>query len=175
MNNYDNLTRNGDLIEVIKEKNIQKKRFDKYTKTNHFASKAGMKEVIKLATGMPSVFYKGPNGDLNTVDEESSLLIGSLQTKSKCKLNLQKRKYVTVPYLANKKSAKDYIRERRLKKGDFWRAPKFKFRSFLKEKGESVGYEGIGMGRTFEMDHPFIKNQNNDEVELKLQRGSSQC
>jgi hypothetical protein len=178
MDNYNNLTRNGDQIEVIEEKNKQKKRFDKYTKTNHFASKAGMKDVIKMATGMPNVFYKGPSGDLNTVDDESSLLIGSLQTKSKCKLNLQKRKYVTVPYLANKKTAKDYIKERHYMKGDFWRAPKFKFRSFLKkEKGKQYGEdnEGIEMGRNFILDNPHIRGQNDDEIELKLQRGSTQC
>ena len=100
---YYNLTRNGDNIEINKEKDKQKKRFDAYTKTNHFANKAGMKDAINFATGSPNVFFSGPHGDLNTIDDESKLLLGSKQTKFKPKLGLQERKYKTIPYLANKK------------------------------------------------------------------------
>jgi len=96
---YYNLTRNGDNIEINKEKDLQKARFSDYIRTNHYANKSGMKDVINLATGSPNVFYSGPNGDLNTVDDESKLFIGTTQTNMKCKLNLQQRQYLTVPYL----------------------------------------------------------------------------
>ena len=110
---YYNLTRNGDNIEINKEKDLQKARFSDYIRTNHYANKSGMKDVINLATGSPNVFYSGPNGDLNTVDDESKLFIGTTQTRTKEKLAIQQRKYVTIPYLADKKSSKEYMIERK--------------------------------------------------------------
>ena len=154
---YYNLTRNGDNIEINKEKDKQKGRFDAYTKMNHFADKAGMKDVIKLATGSPNMFFSGTHGDLNTIDDESKLLLGSKQTKFKPKLGLQERKYKTIPYLANKKSANDYIIERKLHKGSEWKAPKFKFRSFLKD-------------RKF-VANPYKGRSKEVTKELQLQRG----
>jgi hypothetical protein len=155
---YNNNTRNGDNIEIIMEKDKQKKRMTDYLNINHFAKNAGMKDTIKLATGSPNIFYSGPNGDLNTVDDESKLFLGSLQTKSKQKLNLQKRKFVTVPYLADKKSAGDWIRERDLlKEGIKIKVPKFKFRSFLKK-------------RKF-VANPYKGRSKNVSLELNLQRG----
>ena len=157
---YNNNTRNGDNIEIIMEKDKQKKRITEYLNTNHYAEKAGMKDAIKLATGAPNIFYSGPKGDLNTVEDESKLFIGALQTKTKQKLNLQKRKYVTIPYLADKKSAKDWIRERKLlKDGIKIKVPKFKFRSFMK-------------GRKF-VANPFKANSQpkNAGLELHLQKG----
>ena len=53
---YYNLTRNGDNVEINKEKNKQKERYDAYTKTNHFASKAGMKDVIKFGNRITKCF-----------------------------------------------------------------------------------------------------------------------
>jgi len=158
---YYNLTRNGDNIEINKEKDKQKMRFDAYTKTNHFAAKAGMKDVINLATGSPNVFFSGPHGDLNTVDDESNLLMGNQQTKIKAKLGLQERKYKTMPYLANKKSANDYIIERKLHKGSKWRAPRFKFRSFLKNRAFVA--------------NPYKGRSKEVTKELQLQRGEIEC
>ena len=158
---YYNLTRNGDNIEINKEKDKQKHRFYAYTKTNHFASKAGMKDVINFATGSPNVFFNGPNGDLNTVDDESNLLIGKIQTKVKARQILKERKYKTIPYLANKMSANDSTVERKLQKGSKWKAPKFKFRSFLK-------------GRKF-VANPYKGRSKEVTKELQLQRGEQQC
>ena len=60
-----------------------------------------MKQPITFATNQPNIFYKGSHGALDgsTVDDESNLLIGSIQTNPKCKLNLQPRQFVSVPYL----------------------------------------------------------------------------
>ena len=156
---YYNLTRNGDNIEINKEKDLQKTRFSDYMKTNHFAKKAGMKDVINLATGSPNVFYSGPNGDLNTVDDESNLFMGSIQTRTKEKLAIQQRKYVTIPYLADKKSSKEYMIERKLMKGSKWKMPKFKFRSFLKD-------------RKF-VANPYKGRSKEVDLELNLQRGKN--
>ena len=154
---YYNLTRNGDNIEINKEKDEQKRRYDAYTKTNHFANKSGMKDVIKLATGSPNVFFSGPHGDLNTIDDESKLLLGSKQTKIKSRINLQERKYKTIPYLADKKGANEYMIERKLLKGSKWKYPKFKFRTFLKD-------------RKF-VANPYKGRSNEVDLELNLQRG----
>ena len=154
---YYNLTRNGDNIEINKEKDKQKRRFDAYTKTNHFADKAGMKDAINLATCSPNVFFSGPHGDLNTIDDESKLLLGGIQTKMKPKLNLQERKYKTIPYLADKKGPKEYIIERKILKGSKWKYPKFKFRTFLK-------------GRKF-VANPYKGRPKEVDLELNLQRG----
>lgn len=154
---YYNLTRNGDNIDINKEKDKQKRRFDAYTKTNHFAGKDGMRNAINLATGSPNVFFNGPHGDLNTIDDESKLLIGSKQTKIKSRINIQERKYKTIPYLADKKGEKEYMIERNLFKGTKWKYPKFKFRSFLKD-------------RQF-VANPYKGRSNDVNLELNLQRG----
>ena len=187
-NIYNNLTRNGDMNEIIYEKNIQKKNFEKYNNTNHFGGNNKMKDVINLATGQPNVFFNGPNNNIDSVDEESSLLIGSLQTKSKCKLNLQTRKYVTVPYLADKKSVKDILVERTFQNGSKWKYPTFKFRSFMKEKKRRQKMEAKKYGeekedkmtddqnvRFFKSDRPMKNIKENRSLELKLLRGQKEC
>ena len=59
-----------------------------------------MRQPIKFATSQPNVFLtKTPKLQGSVVDHESDLLIGSIQTNPKCKLNLQQRQYLTIPYL----------------------------------------------------------------------------
>ena len=155
---YNNNTRNGDNMEIIIEKDKQKKRITDYLNTNHYAEKAGMKDAIKLATGTPNIFYSGPNGDLNTVEDESKLFICALQTKTKQKLNLQQRQYLSVPYLG-KGPIREAGFESRLQQGSKIKVPKFKFRSFKK-------------GRKF-VANPFKANSQpkNAGLELHLQKG----
>ena len=46
-----------------------------------------MRKPINFATTQPNVFYKGGHGGLGgcTIDSESNLKIGSIQTNPKCK------------------------------------------------------------------------------------------
>ena len=46
-------------------------------------------------------FTKGDNGGLGgcTIDKDSNLKLGSIQTNTPSKLNLQQRQFLTVPFL----------------------------------------------------------------------------
>jgi hypothetical protein len=98
---FNNLTRTHDDSTQKTEQEIQNVNFGNYSTSNYYLKHAGMAQPISFATSQPNVFYKGGHGALNgsTVDAESNLLIGTIQTNMKCKLNLQPRQYLTVPYL----------------------------------------------------------------------------
>ena len=98
---FDNLTRVNEDSAGITERDLQNQGHNNYTTANHVKHRAGMEEPIGFATGQPNIFYKGPHGaiDGSTIDDESNLLISSSQTNTKCKLNLQTRRFVSVPYL----------------------------------------------------------------------------
>ena len=99
---FDNLTGLGDDAVGITEKELQSQYHNNWTTTNHFKNEPVTGAPVKFATSQPNVFLnKGPNGSLrgSEVDVESDLLISTIQTNPKCKLNLQPRPYLTVPYL----------------------------------------------------------------------------
>jgi len=116
---FDNLTRVNEDSAGITERDLQNQGHNNYTTSNHVKHRAGMAEPIGFATGQPNIFYKGPHGaiDGSTIDDESTLLISSSQTNSKCKLNLQTRQFVSVPYLGRGPHNPDI--ESRLLQGSF--------------------------------------------------------
>ena len=60
-----------------------------------------MRKPINFATNQPNVFYKGGHGGLGgcTIDKDSNLKLGSIQTNTPSRLNLQQRQFLTVPFL----------------------------------------------------------------------------
>jgi hypothetical protein len=73
-----------------------------YTLENYFANDCTMKKPIALATSQPCVFYNGPSGVGSggcVVDQSSKLLLGSIQTHPRCRIDLFQRPFATVPYL----------------------------------------------------------------------------
>ena len=98
---FDNITRIHDDAAGITERDLQNQTHNTYATSNYFKRYSGMKEPINFATSQPNVFFKGSHGALDgsTIDSESDLFIGSIQTNPKCKLNLQQRQYLSVPYL----------------------------------------------------------------------------
>ena len=60
-----------------------------------------MGKPIHFATSQPNVYYNGGAGVSAgcTIDNDSNLRIGSVQTNPKCRINLQERPYLTVPFL----------------------------------------------------------------------------
>lgn len=114
---FDNMTRVGDDKATINDKDQQNVEHGNYTTNNHYLKYAGMREPINFATSQPNVFYKGGHGALNgsTIDNESDLLIGKIQTNPKCKLNLQQRQFLTVPYLG--KGVQKPVLESKLQQG----------------------------------------------------------
>ena len=63
-----------------------------------------MKQPIDFATQQPNIFFKGGVGSNVgaggcVVDDNSKLMIGTVQTNPKCRISLFQRPFVTVPYL----------------------------------------------------------------------------
>ena len=98
---FNNLTRTHDDSMQKTEQEIQNSKEGNYMTSNYYLKEAGMAQPISFATSQPNVFYKGGHGALNgsNIDDESNLFIGTTQTNMKCRLNLQQRQYLTVPYL----------------------------------------------------------------------------
>jgi hypothetical protein len=79
-----------------------------------------MKNPIELATSQPCVNYKGgysvASGGCN-VNDNSKLLIGTIQTHPKCRLDLFQRPFATVPYLG--RGSVDPVMESQIQQGDY--------------------------------------------------------
>ena len=60
-----------------------------------------MGKPIHFATSQPNVYYNGGAGVSAgcTIDNDSNLRIGSVQTNPKCRISLQERPFLTVPFL----------------------------------------------------------------------------
>ncbi len=98
---FDGVTRIGNDPCGITEKDLQNQKNGSYITQNYFEKDCGMKKPIGFATSQPNVFYNGGYGvtDSCTVDTDSELRIGGIQTNPKCRLNLSQRPYLTVPFL----------------------------------------------------------------------------
>ena len=114
---FNNTTRTHYDSVSKTERDIQNQNEGAYKTQNFYMKYSGMKQPISFATSQPNVFYKGGHGALNgsTIDNESDLFIGQIQTNAKCKLNLQQRQYLTVPYLG--KGVHKPVLESRLQQG----------------------------------------------------------
>ena len=116
---FDNLTRIGDDVCALSERDLQNNNFGTYTTKNYFEKMCGMKQPIEFATQQPNVFYKGGYGVMGAggcnVDSDSNLRIGSVQTNPKCRIDLHERPYKTVPYLA--RGRPQPVKEAKLQQG----------------------------------------------------------
>jgi len=101
---FDKLSRIGDDKCGQSEKDIQNSHFGTYTTQNYFSHYCGMKQPISFATQQPNINYKGGidsnvgAGGCN-VGTDSDLKISTIQNRPKCRISLQQRDYLTVPYL----------------------------------------------------------------------------
>jgi len=105
---FDSLSRIGNDPCGITARNIQNNKTETYLTTNYVSSSCGMQKPIDFATRQPNVFYKGGVGNNNgaggcNVNNETRLQYGNKPTRHKCKLSLQQRKYLTVPFLGKGK------------------------------------------------------------------------
>ena len=97
---FDNITGLKDDAVGVTERDLQNQNHNNLTLTNHFKNDEVLGNPVRFSTSQPNVFLnKTPKLQGSVVDDESNLLIGSIQTNPKCKLNLQQRQYLTVPYL----------------------------------------------------------------------------
>jgi hypothetical protein len=99
---FENMARIGNDSCCIDQNTIQNTAFCNYMTQNYFMSDCSMKSPIHLATAQPGIMYKGGynvgSGGCN-IDDSSKLLIGTIQTNPKCRIDLFQRPFSTVPYL----------------------------------------------------------------------------
>lgn len=99
---FENMSRIGNDSCALDQKSVQNVNACNYLLQNYFISDCTMKKPISLATTQPGVFFNGPSNVGSggcVVDASSELLIGSLLTHPKCKLELFQRPFATVPFL----------------------------------------------------------------------------
>ena len=99
---FDNMSRIGLDNCCIDQETIQDVAACNYMTQNYFASDCSMKNPINLATTQPGIMY---NGGYNSgaggcnIDTNSKLMIGTIQTHPRCRIDLFQRPFATVPYL----------------------------------------------------------------------------
>lgn len=116
---FDNMSRIGNDSCVSDQNTIQNMGSCNYMLQNYFANDCSMKKPIELATSQPCISYKGGYsigaGGCN-VNQSSDLLIGTIQTHPKCRIDLFHRPFATVPYLG--RGSVDPIVEAQLQQGE---------------------------------------------------------
>jgi hypothetical protein len=99
---FNNLSRIGLDDCCVSQTDIQNVASCNYSTQNYFAADCSMKNPIALATTQPGIMYNGGynsgSGGCN-IDDNSKLLIGSIQTHPRCHIDLFQRPFATVPYL----------------------------------------------------------------------------
>ena len=98
---FENSSRIGNDVCGISEREMQNQNFGTYPLQSFFLKNCGMRKPISFATNQPNVFFNGSHGGLGgcTIDKDSNLKLGSIQTNPKCRINLQQRQFLTVPFL----------------------------------------------------------------------------
>ena len=116
---FENMTRIGDDACCIDQRTIQDSQSCNYMLQSYFANDCTMQSPITLATQQPCVNYTGSHnvgiGGCN-IDDNSNLLIGSIQTNPRCRIDLFQRPFATVPYLG--RGAVDPIMESQMQQGE---------------------------------------------------------
>ena len=116
--------------------------FDNYMTSNYYLKHAGMAQPISFATSQPNVFYNGSHmvglGGCN-VDSDSNLRIGSIQTNPKCRISLQQRPFMTVPFLG--RGRPQPVKESKLQQGVYIGDKK----SCKKNTEKSFGFEQVDL------------------------------
>jgi hypothetical protein len=116
---FQNMSRLG-LDDCNKtQTDLQNTASANYTLQNYFASDCSMKNPISLATTQPGIMYKGGynsgSGGCN-INDSSKLLIGTIQTHPKCRIDLFHRPFATVPFLG--RGAVNPIIESQIQQGE---------------------------------------------------------
>jgi hypothetical protein len=99
---FDNMSRIGLDNCNQSQTDIQNVSSCNYLLQNYFASDCTMKAPIDLATTQPGVMYNGGYGSGSggcNINDSSKLLIGTIQTHPRCRIDLFQRPFATVPYL----------------------------------------------------------------------------
>lgn len=108
--NFFNNTRLNDDNLIVAQNDLQDSAQNKYMLENYYVSECTMRKPIEFATSQINVNYCAAGGMANqcglggcNIDQNSSLLLGSLQTHPRCRIMLAQRPFITVPYLGRGK------------------------------------------------------------------------
>ena len=116
---FSNIARIGNDSCCVDQNTIQNIQSCNYNLENYFANDCSMKNPIALATMQPGINYRGGfnvgAGGCN-VDDSSKLLIGTIQTHPRCRIDLFQRPFATVPYLG--RGSVDPIMEAQIQQGE---------------------------------------------------------
>ena len=101
---FDNLSRIGDDLCGVTERDLQNQQYGTYSTTNYFSQYCGMKTPIAFATSQPNVFYNGGYGNYCgaggcNIDNDSNLRIKQTQTNPRGRISLRERPFKSIPYL----------------------------------------------------------------------------
>jgi hypothetical protein len=99
---FDNMSRIGLDGCNKSQTDIQNVASCNYTLQNYFATDCSMRTPMQLATTQPGIMYNGGYGSGAggcNINNSSDLLIGTIQTHPKCRIDLFQRPFATVPYL----------------------------------------------------------------------------
>jgi len=161
---FDNLSRIGDDVCALSERDKQNNNFGTYTTQNYFEKYCGMEQPIKFATSQPNVFYNsGPGlvgaGGCN-VDSDSNLRIGTIQTNPKCRISLEERPFKTVPFLG--RGRPQPVKEAKIQQGSYVGDKK----SCKKNTEKSFGVENVdlvpSLQRTIQNPANLIEGEANE-------------
>lgn len=99
---FDNLARIGNDNCYMDQTNIQNISYSNYLLNNYFQSDCLMNGAINMATTQPGVNFKGGyqtgSGGCN-IDQNTYLKMDTILSHPKCKISLEQRPFITVPYL----------------------------------------------------------------------------
>lgn len=116
---FNNMSRIGDDECDLSQRNLQNVKESNYLLTSFHANECGMKKPIEFATSQPSINYSGSRqmgiGGCN-VDENTVLRDGDGLSQPKCRITLNERPFLTVPYLGRGPS--NPVLEAHLQQGD---------------------------------------------------------
>ena len=114
---FDNLSRIGNDSCSLDQRNIQNNSASNYVVENYYPY-CPMTNAIDFATKQPNINYTGSHqvGINGCNITENSELRYTKVSKPACKINLQERPYLTVPYLGRGKV--DPVLERQIRAGD---------------------------------------------------------
>lgn len=116
---FESMSRIGNDNNYIDQNSIQNSQACNYLLQNFYANDCSMQNTTNLATSQPAIFYKGGYGSAAggcNIEENSKLLIGSIQTNTKCRTDLFQRPFATVPFLG--RGSADPILESQMKQGE---------------------------------------------------------
>ena len=99
---FNNISRIGDDSCSQDINSIENAQACSYLLQNYFTQDCSMSKARQLAVTQPCINYSGTMGsDIcgSNIDDSSRLLIGTIQTHPRCRIDLFQRPFATVPFL----------------------------------------------------------------------------